>query len=389
MYPDYCGGVEMSEIRLDSVKKVYDDDIVAVDAFDLVIDDGEFITVVGPSGSGKSTILRMIAGLEDVTSGTISIGDQRVNDVPPQDRDIAMVFQNYALYPHMSVEQNMSYGLKLNSDLPDEEIEMRVREAAEMMGIEDQLRKKPSELSGGQQQRAATGRAIVRDPSAFLMDEPLSNLDAKLRVHMRTELQRIQEDLNTTTVYVTHDQEEAMTMSDRVVILDGGKLQQVGTPKEVFSEPANKFVAEFIGSPSMNFFDVRLENSILVGSDVTYTLSAAYAERIETRSTSNEFTLGIRPEHMAFADENDFNEIGAVLEVREPVGDDNYLYLRRGDTEFKMRVLGQIDHAEGDEIRVTFDEADAHLFDRATGQNLLLQPKSADTVPSDTTTQEA
>lgn len=379
----------MGRILLDDIRKVYGDDIVAVETFDLEIDDGEFITIVGPSGSGKSTILRMIAGLEDITGGEISIGDQRVNDVPPQDRDIAMVFQNYALYPHMSVEQNMSYGLKLNSDLSDDEIESRVGDAAEMLGIEDQLNKKPSELSGGQQQRVATGRAIVRDPSAFLMDEPLSNLDAKLRVHMRTELQRIQENLNTTTVYVTHDQEEAMTMSDRVVILDGGKLQQVGTPKEVFYEPVNKFVAEFIGSPSMNFFDVRLENSTLVGSDVTYTVSAAYAERIETRGTDNEFTLGIRPEHMAFADENDSNTIDAVLEVQEPVGDDNYLYLRRGGTEFKMRVLGQIDYSEGDEIQVSFDESDMHIFDRATGQNLLLQPKSADTVPSETTTQEA
>lgn len=379
----------MGRIFLDDVRKMYGEDIVAVDTFDLEIADGEFITIVGPSGSGKSTILRMIAGLEDITGGSISIGGQRVNEVPPQNRDIAMVFQNYALYPHMNVKKNMSYGLKLNSELSAGEIESRVGEAAEMLGIEDQLSKKPSELSGGQQQRVATGRAIVRDPSAFLMDEPLSNLDAKLRVHMRTELQRIQEDLNTTTVYVTHDQEEAMTMSDRVVILDEGKLQQVGTPKEVFYEPVNKFVAEFIGSPSMNFFNARLEDSTLMGSDVTYTVSAAYAERIKTRSTSNEFILGIRPEHMAFADENDSNTIGAVLEVQEPVGDDNYLYLRKGDTEFKMRVLGQIDYSEGDEIQVTFDESDAHVFDRATGQNLLLQSKSAGTVPSETTTQEA
>lgn len=379
----------MSRIVLDDVRKEYGDDIVAVDTFGLEIADGEFITIVGPSGSGKSTILRMIAGLEDITGGAISVGDRRVNDVPPQDRDIAMVFQNYALYPHMSVEQNMSYGLKLNSDLSTDEIESRVGDAAEMLGIEDQLSKKPSELSGGQQQRVATGRAIVRDPSAFLMDEPLSNLDAKLRVHMRTELQRIQEDLNTTTVYVTHDQEEAMTMSDRVVILDGGRLQQVGTPKEVFYEPVNTFVAEFIGSPSMNFFDVRLEDSTLMGSDVTYTVSAAYAERIENRGTGNEFTLGIRPEHMVFADENDSNTIDAVLEVQEPVGDDNYLYLRRGDTEFTMRVLGQIDHSEGDEIQVSFDESNMHVFDRATGQNLLLQPNSANTAPSETTTQEA
>ncbi|WP_227357126.1 ABC transporter ATP-binding protein [Haladaptatus salinisoli] len=376
----------MSGIRLENVRKRYSRNIVAVDEFNLDIEDGEFVTIVGPSGSGKSTILRMIAGLEDITEGAIYIGDQRINDVQPQDRDIAMVFQNYALYPHMTVEQNMSYGLKLNSDRSDEQIEKGVREAAEMMGIEEQLDKKPSELSGGQQQRVATGRAIVRDPSAFLMDEPLSNLDAKLRAHMRTELQRIQEDLNTTTVYVTHDQEEAMTMSDRVVILNHGELQQVGTPREVFSEPKNTFVAEFIGSPSMNFFDVQLLDSTLTGSDITYSLSESFASRIRKRSTNDELILGIRPEHMAFADESTSNGIEAVLEVWEPIGDDNYLYLRSGDTEFKMRVLGQIDCSEGDNIHVSFDESDAHIFDRSTGKNILLTD-SPNTVTSDATTQ--
>lgn len=298
-----------------------------------------------------------------------------------------MVFQNYALYPHMTVEQNMSYGLKLNSDRSNEQIEDGVREAAEMMGIEDQLDKRPSELSGGQQQRVATGRAIVRDPSAFLMDEPLSNLDAKLRTHMRTELQRIQEELNTTTVYVTHDQEEAMTMSDRVVILNHGELQQVGTPREVFSKPKNTFVAEFIGSPSMNFFDVQLMDSTLTGTDVTYTLSDSFAGRIRKQSMNDELILGIRPEHMVFADENDSSGIEAVLEVREPIGDDNYLYLRSGNTEFKMRVLGQINHSEGDTIRVSFDESDVHIFDRSTGRNVLAWADPTSAVTSDVTTE--
>ncbi|WP_231187382.1 sn-glycerol-3-phosphate ABC transporter ATP-binding protein UgpC [Haladaptatus sp. DYF46] len=379
----------MSGIRLDGVKKQYDGGIVAVDGFDLDIQDGEFITIVGPSGSGKSTVLRMIAGLESITDGSISIGGQQINDVKPQDRDIAMVFQNYALYPHMSVEKNMSYGLKLNSDKADEAIENRVREAAEMMGIEDQLDKKPSELSGGQQQRVATGRAIVRDPAAFLMDEPLSNLDAKLRSHMRTELQRIQEELETTTVYVTHDQEEAMTMSDRVVILNHGEVQQVGTPREVFTEPKNTFVAEFIGSPSMNFFDVRLEDSTLVGRDVTYSVSRPLAERILERSTSDDLILGIRPEHMTFAETTHDNGIDAVLEVREPVGDDNYLYLRSGDTEFTMRVLGQVEYEEGDTLQVSFDESDIHVFDRATGENVFVYQDVVSTAPTSDTKQDA
>ena len=368
----------MSEIRLENVRKEYEGRIVAVDDFSLDIEDGEFITIVGPSGSGKSTVLRMIAGLEGISGGAIYIRDRKVNDIPPQDRDIAMVFQNYALYPHMSVEKNMSYGLKLNSDLSADEIESRVREAAEMMGIESQLEKRPSELSGGQQQRVATGRAIVRDPSAFLMDEPLSNLDAKLRTHMRTELQRIQEDLGTTTIYVTHDQEEAMTMSDRVIILKEGVLQQVGTPREVFSEPVNQFVAEFIGSPAMNFFDVTLDDTTLHGSDISYTLSEEYARHTSERATKDELVLGIRPEHMTFSDGSTANSIDAVLEVKEPVGDDNYLYLRSGDTEFTMRVLGQIDQTEGDEISVSFDESDIHIFDKSTGENLLSNERESD-----------
>jgi multiple sugar transport system ATP-binding protein len=368
----------MSEIRLENVRKEYGEGIVAVDDFSLDIADGEFITIVGPSGSGKSTVLRMIAGLEGITDGAIYIRDRKVNDIPPQNRDIAMVFQNYALYPHMSVEKNMSYGLKLNSDLSDDEIESRVREAAGMMGIENQLEKRPSELSGGQQQRVATGRAIVRDPSAFLMDEPLSNLDAKLRTHMRTELQRIQEDLGTTTIYVTHDQEEAMTMSDRVIILNEGVLQQVGTPREVFSEPVNQFVAEFIGSPAMNFFDVALDGTTLRGEDITYTLSEEYAQRVAERATEDALVLGIRPEHMTFSDGSTANSIDAVLEVKEPVGDDNYLYLRSDDTEFTMRVLGQIDQTEGDEISVAFDESDIHIFDKSTGANLVSKERESD-----------
>ena len=361
----------MSEVRFVNVQKVYSEDIVAVEDFSLDIHDGEFVTIVGPSGSGKSTLLRMLAGLEDITSGEIHIGDQVVNDIPAQNRNVAMVFQNYALYPHMTVRKNMSYGLKLTSDLSDDEIDERVEEAAEMMGIESQLDKKPAALSGGQQQRVATGRAIVREPDVFLMDEPLSNLDAKLRSHMRTELQRIQDDLETTTVYVTHDQEEALTMSDRVVILDGGDLQQVGTPDEVFDEPANLFVADFIGSPSMNFFDVDPHGDTLRGEALSYELSSRTAERIRERSNSDDLVLGVRPEHVRFADSETTNAISATLDVHEPVGDDNYFYLRSNDVEFTMRVMGDYDYAEGDDVTVTFPEEKMHIFDRADGKNVM------------------
>ncbi|ESP89361.1 ABC transporter [Candidatus Halobonum tyrrellensis G22] len=350
---------------------MYDEEIVAIDDFSLEIEDGEFVTVVGPSGSGKSTLLRMLAGLEEISGGEISIGDRMVNDVPAQDRNVAMVFQNYALYPHMTVRKNMSYGLKLTSDLSDAEIDDRVEEAAEMMGIEDQLGKKPASLSGGQQQRVATGRAIVREPEVFLMDEPLSNLDAKLRAHMRTELQRIQDDLDTTTVYVTHDQEEALTMSDRVVILDAGDLQQVGTPDEVFNKPANLFVADFIGSPSMNFFDVEFHGDTLEGEALSYDVSPKTAERVRERATSDDLVLGIRPEHVRFADAESVNAISAELDVHEPVGDDNYFYLRSNDVEFTMRAMGDYDYAEGDGIAVTFDEEKMHIFDRASGNNVM------------------
>ncbi|QLG27808.1 sn-glycerol-3-phosphate ABC transporter ATP-binding protein UgpC [Halorarum halophilum] len=361
----------MSEVQFDDVRKVYDGDIVAVEGFNLDIEDGEFVTIVGPSGSGKSTLLRLLAGLEDITDGEISIGDRVVNDVPAQDRDVAMVFQNYALYPHMNVRKNMSYGLKLTSDLSKAEINERVENAAEMMGIESQLEKKPSALSGGQQQRVATGRAIVREPAVFLMDEPLSNLDAKLRAHMRTELQRLQDDLETTTVYVTHDQEEALTMSDRVVILDQGELQQVGTPDEVFNEPANLFVADFVGSPSMNFFDVRLAGNTLESEAFSYDVSGEVADRIRDRATTDDLVLGIRPEHVTFAERGDDNVISAILDVHEPVGDDNYFYLQSNDVEFRMRTMGDFAFAEGDEILVTFDESKMHIFDRNSGNNVM------------------
>ena len=372
----------MSEVSFDHVSKVYDGDILAVDDVDFRIRDGEFMTIVGPSGSGKSTLLRMVAGLEEITDGTIEIGGRPINDVQPQNRGVAMVFQNYALYPHMSVRQNMSYGLKQTTSLSADEIESRVVESAEMMGIENLLDQKPAQLSGGQQQRVATGRAIVREPEVFLFDAPLSNLDAKLRLHMRTELQRIQEDLDTTTMYVTHDQEEALTMSDRVVILNHGEIQQIGRPDEIYHEPANHFVADFVGSPAMNFFDVHVEEGVLVGDSFEYPLSRELADRVSGRLTGDTGLLGIRPENIRIADEGR-RSIDAWVDVVEPVGSDNYLYLMVGDEECTVRVPADVKPTESEDLRIAFDEEDVHLFDDTTRENVLVDGRSNAAVDSD------
>ncbi|MDS0223513.1 sn-glycerol-3-phosphate ABC transporter ATP-binding protein UgpC [Haloarcula sp. S1AR25-5A] len=364
----------MGRITINNVRKEYDSDagtICAVEDVSLNVADGEFLTIVGPSGSGKSTLLRMIAGLEDITGGEIKIGDTIINNIAPQNRGVAMVFQNYALYPHMSVRQNMSYGLKLTTDLGKEEISRRVEDTAEMMGIGDLLDKKPNNLSGGQQQRVATGRAIVRQPDVFLFDEPLSNLDAKLRLHMRTELQRIQEDLETTSVYVTHDQTEAMTMSDRIVILSDGSIQQVGTPAEVYAQPTNQFVADFIGSPSMNFFDVRLEHGVLHGEDFEYEIPPELATTVRENRQSNDLVLGIRPEHIS-VDTEGKDTIEATLEVLEHEGSDNYLYLSKSETEWTVRVDGNTRFEPGESVEFTLPADHLHIFDAETGENLVL-----------------
>ncbi|XVH33095.1 ABC transporter ATP-binding protein (plasmid) [Haloferacaceae archaeon DSL9] len=364
-----------ASVTFDDVRKVYSDEFVAVEGFDAHIEPGEFITVVGPSGSGKSTLLRMIAGLEEITTGDIRIDEKSIKGVEPQARGIAMVFQNYALYPHMSVRKNMSYGLKLTTDLSDDEIDRRVTETAEMMGIKDQLDAKPSELSGGQQQRVATGRAIVRDPKIFLMDEPLSNLDAKLKVHMRTELQRLQEDLGTTTIYVTHDQHEALTMSDRIVVLDAGELQQFATPDEVYNRPANRFVADFIGSPAMNFFDVVLDGTTLTSSGFSYTVPSSMASEIDERRTGSNLELGIRPEDISLGASGE-NAIDGTVEVVEVAGSDNFVYLDIDGDECRVRVPGSVKPDVGDRVTLTFDPSDIHVFDGKTGDNLLASIKS-------------
>ncbi|WP_435180952.1 ABC transporter ATP-binding protein [Halorussus sp. AFM4] len=367
----------MASVSFDNVTKVFDDKsgaIVAVEELDLTIQDGEFVVFVGPSGCGKSTTLRMLAGLETVTDGEIRLAGEPVNNVSPKDRDIAMVFQDYALYPHKTVRGNMGYGLKIGTDLSDEEIERRIQEAAEMMGIEDLLDKKPNSLSGGQQQRVATGRAIVQEPEVFLFDEPLSNLDAKLRKHMRTELARLHSELEITSIYVTHDQEEAMTMADRIVILNDGTLQQVGTPKEVYYRPTNQFVADFIGSPSMNFFDVELrENDDGSGEFVceghfSYGISESLCENIAQNTDDDEFQIGIRPENVRVdTNASDRKTIEAPVDVVEVVGSNNFIYLDLADRETCVSTSPEIEPDEGELIDLTFDESDLHVFEKDNG----------------------
>ncbi|WP_248517829.1 ABC transporter ATP-binding protein [Salinarchaeum laminariae] len=360
----------MSDVELDQLTKVYqssDESVTAVDDLDLTVEDGEFLVLVGPSGCGKSTTLRCIAGLEEVTEGAIRFGDTEVTDDRPKDRDIAMVFQNYALYPHMTARQNMEFGLKMSTDLSKEERADRVDDAASTMGIEELLPDKPKALSGGQQQRVALGRAIVRDPAVFLMDEPLSNLDAKLRAQMRTELQELQQDLGVTTVYVTHDQTEAMTMGDRIAILNHGELQQVGTPLECYHQPANQFVAGFLGEPTMNFLEVGLSDDALVHDEFVLPISSALADSMG----SSELVLGIRPEDVILSTADDAGDgaIPATVTVVEPMGDASNVYVDVGTSSVTVSVEGHAAVNPGDEVTLAVDESRLHLFDRATGES--------------------
>ena len=357
----------MATLTLNSIRKEFDSGrIVAVDDLSLSVEDGEFLTVVGPSGCGKSTTLRMIAGLERPTSGTISIGGENVTDVHARDRDVAMVFQNYALYPHKTVMGNMEFGLRMSTDLSKEERREKVEWAADMMDITELLDDKPDELSGGQKQRVALGRAIVREPDVFLFDEPLSNLDAKLRTTMRTEIQRLQNELDVTAVYVTHDQEEAMTMGDRMAILDSGELQQAGPPTSVYEAPTNRFVAGFVGSPSMNFVDAELIDdgaAVRFEDGQTVELPAGHVDATGSRPV----TVGVRPENVQVVESGD---LPATVEVVEPVGSDNYLYLDLAES-FIARVAADVTPTAGETIHVEFDSDAVHLFDRETGESLV------------------
>lgn len=354
----------MTQIRINELTKTYDaedGEIVAVDNLNLDIKDGEFLVLVGPSGCGKSTTLRCVAGLESVTQGEIWFGDKTVNELRARDRDVAMVFQNYALYPHMTVKQNMGFGLKLSSKLSTNEIDTRVNDAAEMMGIGDLLTKNPTELSGGQQQRVALGRSIVREPGIFLMDEPLSNLDAKLRTQMRTEVQELQNNLDVTTIYVTHDQTEAMAMGDRIAVMNDGRLQQVAIPEELYRNPANEFVANFIGSPSINLIDMTVNGqSLAEPSGFTYELTS---HRVEDHSRVR---LGIRPEDLQI----DENGSDLTVTVVEKMGNENFIYGMLGDKEVVARTDSSIRPSSGDTVGIDFEEDAVYLFDIDSGETI-------------------
>jgi len=366
----------MSGIQLESVRKEFGDgaeSVVAVEDIDLGIDDGEFLVLVGPSGCGKTTTLRCIAGLEDVTSGTIMFGATDVTPLRARDRDVAMVFQNYALYPHMSVRKNIGFGLRLSTQLSSGEIDTRVEETAEMLGISELLGDKPKELSGGQQQRVALGRAIIREPEVFLMDEPLSNLDAKLRSQMRTELQELQHTLGTTTVYVTHDQTEAMAMGDRIAVMNDGVLQQVGRPEEVYLSPTNEFVADFIGSPSINLFSATVDGRTLSGpGGFGYDISDP-----SVLDGRDRVRVGIRPEDMGLVPHGE-GGTEATVTVAEHMGNENFLYLELAGQELTARIDSAIRPEAGQTIRFTFEEEALYLFDPETGASLKTKTDDAD-----------
>ncbi|GGI66270.1 ABC transporter ATP-binding protein [Enterococcus alcedinis] len=369
----------MVEMALKSIHKKYDNnDFYSVTDFNLDIADREFIVFVGPSGCGKSTTLRMIAGLEDITEGELSIGGRVVNDVAPKDRDIAMVFQNYALYPHMTVYDNMAFGLKLRK-YDKTEIKTRVDNAAEILGLVELLDRKPAALSGGQRQRVALGRAIVRDAKVFLMDEPLSNLDAKLRVAMRAEIAKLHRRLETTTIYVTHDQTEAMTMADRIVIMKDGFVQQIGSPKEVYNSPVNIFVAGFIGSPAMNFFNVTLNNGIIEdGHGLKLRIPEGRNKvLVEKGYEGKELVFGIRPEDIRteqiVLDASPESTVHAEIVVSELLGAETMLYTKIGTTEFISKVDARDVHRPGDMIDLSFNINKAQFFDKDT-ENVIKLP---------------
>jgi len=399
----------MAAIEMKNIVKQYGDGFPAVNDVSIDVEDGEFMILVGPSGCGKSTLLRMIVGLEDITSGDMIIGGDRVNDLAPRDRNLAMVFQNYALYPHLTVYENIAFPLRL-AGASNEEVDRKVREASKTLELDEHLDRKPGNLSGGQRQRVAMGRAIVRDARAFLFDEPLSNLDAKLRGQMRTEISRLQRRLGITTVYVTHDQTEAMTLGDRVAVLKRGVLQQLATPRELYTNPSNLFVAGFIGSPPMNFLPATVEGNQVKVPFGTITVSEATAKKAQGKGL---LMVGIRPEHFEDASVVDSAIKGrgstfkAQVDVVEWLGNEAYAYVpfdappevqeqlvqlaRDTDGEaLHTQLVISLDSAsrvkEGDEAEIWVDGTQVHLFDPTTGENLTLDSSSAGTIPSDTTT---
>ena len=361
----------MAGVTLKDVAKKYGD-VSVIEGLDLTVEDHEFMVLVGPSGCGKSTVLRMVAGLEEISGGSISIGDRVVNDVPPKDRDIAMVFQNYALYPHMTIRENLEFGLRIRRT-PQAEIDRMVGEAAQILGIADFLARKPKQLSGGQRQRVALGRAIVRNPSVFLFDEPLSNLDAKLRVQMRAEIKKLQHRLRTTAIYVTHDQIEAMTMGHRIAVLDKGRLQQVGTPLEVYDRPDNLFVANFIGTPPMNFVHVALQPGAGRMAAATFTLPVPPALHAAAAGPERKAILGVRPEHVLApgrAPRGAAATLEVTVDIVETVGDEVVVHGRVGED---VLVFKQDPHRTpqlGDRVSVQLELEAMHLFDAVTEKPL-------------------
>lgn len=376
----------MASVTLKNVKKIYKGGVVAVKDFNIDIKDGEFIVFVGPSGCGKSTTLRMIAGLEDISEGELYIDGQYMNDVEPKDRNIAMVFQNYALYPYLTVYDNIAFGLKLRHT-PKKVIDEKVKEVAAILGLEDYLDRKPKALSGGQRQRVAVGRAIVRDAKVYLFDEPLSNLDAKLRAAMRVEITRLYERLKTTFIYVTHDQVEAMTMGTRIVVMKDGVVQQIATPTEIYDHPSNKFVAGFIGTPQMNFFNAKLKRVYkhyiltIENSNLKLNIKNALPESYQDGEV-HDVIFGIRGENLHIAKEGE-NYFEATVNIVESLGSESIVYLTfdnqisddltQQDSDFTMKIQGRCTYRSGDVIRIGIDENNIHLFNKETEESLFIK----------------
>ncbi|HEV7345538.1 MAG TPA: sn-glycerol-3-phosphate ABC transporter ATP-binding protein UgpC [Devosia sp.] len=357
----------MASIEIRQARKAYGT-LEVLHGVSIDIPDGEFVILVGPSGCGKSTLLRMIAGLESISSGDIAIGNLVVNDLPPKKRDIAMVFQSYALYPHMTVAANMGFSLKL-ARRSNAEINQKVGEAADILGLRPLLDRKPAQLSGGQRQRVAMGRAIVRDPAVFLFDEPLSNLDAQLRVQMRSEIKALHQRLRTTTVYVTHDQVEAMTMADRIVVMNDGNVEQVGPPLELFDRPANLFVARFIGSPSMNTLDGTIETRDGMATFVSGNFALPLGETSKAKA-GEEVVLGFRPEHLSLAAPGAISSLAAEVVVVEPTGTETLLNVTAGGHAFLALFRERLDVFPGEQIKLSIDPSHVHLFNKVTGKRL-------------------
>ncbi|MEA0563786.1 ABC transporter ATP-binding protein [Lysinibacillus irui] len=360
----------MAELRLEHIYKIYDKNVQAVTDFNLHIHDKEFIVFVGPSGCGKTTTLRMIAGLEDISKGELFIDDILMNDVESKDRSIAMVFQSYALYPHMTVYDNMAFSLKLRK-VDKKEIDRRVKEAAKILGLEDYLKRKPKALSGGQRQRVALGRAIVREAKVFLMDEPLSNLDAKLRVQMRAEIQKLHQRIQTTTIYVTHDQTEAMTMATRLVVMKDGLIQQIGTPKEVYNTPHNMFVAGFIGSPSMNLFHCRLTETEILLDGQSFPIPPKYLPLLQRKNyLGKEIVMGIRPEDLQITDIISPFAFKATVDVAELLGAETFLYSSLVTQPFIARVQADSNFQPTEVVTLVMKEEKIHFFDPETEERI-------------------